>query len=488
MNPIAQGLALGYSGQQLLSFITRIFPNIVPKITRAQKAGHSIDSILSFLQQSMDAETGNKGQTAQKNYAKNRERSDDISKTLAKTAIAGLGGYAARNALSGLIGQGTPQQQQQPPPIAPQPQNPTNQAPAPVIGGGGQPAGNPIQTAPGQAPLSPVPPSPNLANVVQLMGSSPIGQRIQSMLKNNPPQVVAQAIKGMNKKEIEEIEKQASAPIEQVVEEFAKTLVQSNPQEQPQQEQLQQPIQQGQPQLPIEQQPIEPILNQQQPVENQLDLESMGLNAPKEEVKIKKTAITPSGDFGEVESDNGKISKINVDGKTKTFNNDKLIESPISEKDAGDLYDEMMSKIPEEDRSSQIFWAGYDEKANKFSFIPHGGALYTYEKISPEWVEKLKHGMFEAKTTGEKTEGKWIAGGKSRGAGLFKLIQDLQKEYGGKGKEYAEKFETIFDAIKPARDMSRAKVKAASEIERAKKKEATKKAKEDEKARKKPKK
>lgn len=507
MNPIAQGLALGYTGQQLLSFITRIFPNIAPRISRAQNAGHSIDSILSFLEKSMDAETGNKGQSAQKTYAKNREKSDEISKTLAKTAIAGLGGFAAKNALASLIGQGPAQSQQPPPqppqnvynptpapptppglspngfpirppqpPIAPQPINPTNPSPNPVIGGSGQPAGNPIQTTPGQAPLSPVPPSPQITNVVQKLASSQMSQQINQLLGRNPPNIVAQALKGMNKKAVEQIEKEANAPIEQVIEEYAKTIQQANTEQPPNQIQAtnEQPNQlPPPPEQQITQQPIEQPINEQ-PIKE----------PPKEEVISKKIAFTPSGDFGEVESNNGKISKINVDGKTKTFNNDKLIESPYSEKDIGDLYDEMMSKIPEKDRSAAIFWAGYDEKANKLSFIPHGGSLYTYNNIPKEFAEKLKDSMFQAKTTGETTEGKWLAGGESRGAGLFKLIQELQKQYGGKGKEYEEKFESIFDAIKPARDVSRKK----KEDKRKAEKEASKKAKEDEKARKKTKK
>ena len=184
-------------------------------------------------------------------------------------------------------------------------------------------------------------------------------------------------------------------------------------------------------------------------------------------------ALLPKGDLGQIESVKNGIAKVNVDGRITHRKLSDLEELPISQPDLAALYENLIQAIPEHARSSVINFAGYDSNANELIFRPHSGAAYVYKDIPPEFAEKLKNAMFKAKTTGENFYGSWSAGEGSRFAGLAALIRDLQKLYGGKGKEYVRKYETLVDIL--------------SEPERAKK-EKHKRIKEDEKRRKKAKK
>lgn len=157
--------------------------------------------------------------------------------------------------------------------------------------------------------------------------------------------------------------------------------------------------------------------------------------------------LSPKGDLGQIESSHKGISTINVDGKKKQFHEDDLIKSPLPEKDLAQLYEDLVQAIPESERSAMINVAGYDPNHNELIFMPHDGALYVYKDIPEEFADKLKSAMFQAKTTGENFYGAWAQGEASRGAGLFQLIRELQKLYGGKGKEYVRKYEKVYDLL-----------------------------------------
>lgn len=157
--------------------------------------------------------------------------------------------------------------------------------------------------------------------------------------------------------------------------------------------------------------------------------------------------LTPQGDIGEVQSVKNGIATLNVDGKQKTRKEADLQEIPISQPDLATLYENLIQAIPEAARSSVINFAGYDADNNELIFRPHSGAAYVYKDIPPEFAEQLKNAMFKAKTTGENFYGSWSEGEGSRFAGLSQLIRELQKQYGGKGKEYVRKYQTLVDIL-----------------------------------------
>ena len=114
----------------------------------------------------------------------------------------------------------------------------------------------------------------------------------------------------------------------------------------------------------------------------------------------------------------------------------------------------MISGIEEEteqDVSRMVNWAGYDPKTNELSFLPHDGALYIYKNISPEQKDMLTSILSTRKTSGGNFIGPWKAGSKSPiGAAMSALIKQLQAERGGKGNEYEEKYETVYNYLEPA--------------------------------------
>ena len=174
------------------------------------------------------------------------------------------------------------------------------------------------------------------------------------------------------------------------------------------------------------------------------------------EPKIEKhsTVATPNG-VGEVlEIRNGQAI-VEVDGKKHKVTEDELISSPIPEKDLADLYDDLISGIEKttgQEVSKNVNWAGYDPKVNELAYMPHGSnKLYVYEDISPEDAEILTNLLTKRKTTGENFVGPWVEGTTSPiGAAMHKLIMKLQAERGGKGNEYKNRFESIYDALEPA--------------------------------------
>ena len=105
----------------------------------------------------------------------------------------------------------------------------------------------------------------------------------------------------------------------------------------------------------------------------------------------------------------------------------------------------MINKIPEHLRSSVANWVGYNDEKNLLQIKFHSGDAYTFKNIPPEFVRKLEAVEHVAKTTGGNIYAVWEEGEASRGAGISQLIQELQKQYGGKGKEYEVKFrQSIF--------------------------------------------
>ncbi len=76
-----------------------------------------------------------------------------------------------------------------------------------------------------------------------------------------------------------------------------------------------------------------------------------------------------------------------------------------------------------------------------------------YDDISPEDIEALTNLLTQRKSTGDNFIGRWEAGTESPiGAAMYQLIKKLQSERGGKGNEYKNRFETIYDALEPAKE------------------------------------
>jgi len=476
MNPIAQGLALGYTGQQLLSFITNMIPAIGPKINSARKQGHSIESILNFVGKTMEAETFPKNMTQNQIHGYNAKKQENVTKgILTKAGMLAGGGIAAAalkralpQSLQGLnlLGTGVNAPTQSTPQPPQGMQGIQNQPPTPQVQTPQQPPQGVLQnqqTFPSQNPpinnelsstitqSSQIPQSQG--NALQTPSAPPLPQPLikqaESLLQaGNDIEKVAGSLKTLQPQIVKDYEKATGQPIARAVEEFAKSV--------PQKEKPQANIgsnlagKESTPQISMEEKPIE----------------------------AKKTVALPNGDIGEVTDIRQGIATVNSMGKEYRRKLDELVESPIPEKDLTDLFEDLTKEIEKksgEEISRMVNWAGYDPKTNELAFVPHIGALYVYDDISPEDAAELTSILSTRKTSGENFLGAWKEGSKSPiGAAMSRLIQKLQKERGGKGSEYKGKYEKIYDAFElPKLEAKKKHKEKADEKRKAKKPRAS---------------
>lgn len=152
----------------------------------------------------------------------------------------------------------------------------------------------------------------------------------------------------------------------------------------------------------------------------------MSLEDKKREFVPGKHVMMPDGSSGFISDVRGDIAYVKVGSKVKTRKLEDLEDSPLTEEQIGNLWDQLNRNLPKGAKSSQISYVGYNEESNELSYLPHGGTLYTFENIPKEFAEKLKSMQHLAKTTGGNLISSWVEGEKSRGAGMSELIAELR--------------------------------------------------------------
>lgn len=188
-------------------------------------------------------------------------------------------------------------------------------------------------------------------------------------------------------------------------------------------------------------------------------------------LQVGSSVMLKDGSIGTIENMPGNTSKIDIGGKKVVDRTENLIEMPIGTKDLDELYSDLIKGIEDKtgsEVSRNVYFAGYDPNTRELVYKPHDGALYVYDNISESDANQLTSILGRRKTTGSNYIGSWTEGGSSPiGAEMYKLIRRLQDERGGKGKEYKNKFLTIYDALEPA------KIAARKKYEERKKKRKT---------------
>ena len=409
MNPILQALQSGYSEEEILRFITKAFPKAIDPIKKSLKAGYGINEILGYLSKSTQKQDLT-GLSQSQIHKKNRESDEKLVKTGLGIATAGaLSSGVAQNALSRALPSSL---QSIIPETASNMINDTNSLSSkqPIS----QPENALSQTTTLNQPSSETSllednitkPQVNLQDILTKTNSK---ERIDALLKSgNGPQEISGFFEKFASPIKKMIEKETGMPFEKVIEDYASKMPQEN------------------------------IVEEQETPES---------------IQVNETVGTPHG-IGEVKAIRNGKAIIDVDGKRRQVNEEELIQSPIPEKDLAELYDDLLSGIESEtgeEVSRNVNWAGYDPTTNELAYRPHNGRLYVYNDISPEDVQELTSILSKRKTTGENFIGAWKQGSKSPiGAAMFKLIRRLQEQRGGKGNEYKNRFETVYDALEPA--------------------------------------
>lgn len=461
MNSFYEALESGYSPDQILDFLSKAIPQISKPISKARRFGYPAQQIIGFLSKSFDKED-RRGMSESERHAANRradaERTKFGLKAVGAAVAAPILGGVVRNAISralpGSLQQGVSQS------LLPNIQSTPNDKNQNGIASGpmqGMPPGINSQTSAQQPPISEVAPSiPQAPNLTQPVIPQRDIKKSVDILKGIGQEASVKNMleKGMNPKDIAGVVKQfmpkdqwkalekSEGGIEGLITDYAQSI----------QDMAKEPIK-----------TLENAIPEAQPI-----LESPTLiEEPKPETKPieKKSLVSSPQGIGEVkEIRNGK-ALVDIDGKVHQVDEEDLEAEP---EDIADLYDSLFKAIPDQYKSRMMNYAGYDEEANELLFRPHGGAAYVYKNIPQEFAEDLKNRLHRAKTTGKNMYGMWYEGDQSYGAGMSKLIKELQAQYGGKGKEYVRKYNTLFDILgvpheaKKRREQERRKAKRSS--------------------------
>jgi len=417
MSPIFQAISAGYSLPHILNFMVKAFPSLAPKIAKAKAAGYSAEQIIDFISKTTEGGPADKRLSQSEIHAQNMQKQSEMTKDILKKAVSIGTSAVALNTVRNIApsirnlfgGSGTPPNS----PVSPSP------GPQPMAGAPIQPT--PLaQTSLPQQPITPPTtqlPQINSKDILDQMG---LTERIQNLVKaGNKPEGVKAALTMIATPGQKKWLSEQGFKIDDIIDDY----ISKNPIE------------------------IKP-----------------------ENLSRGSSVITPEGDIATVEDMPGKTSKVNIEGKEKVFETDDLIPEPENKDEILDTYEKLISKIPENLRSSLLNWVGYDPDRNILQVKFHNGSSYTYEDIPQEFAEKLKDAEFLAKTSGNNYYGAWEQGESSRGAGISALIRDLQKSYGGKGKEYSAKFREVYSFLGLPERKLREKLKREAQEKRKKRK------------------
>jgi len=469
MNPIGTAVLSGYNAIQILSYLKGLSSNLKKKINQAEKLGHKPEEIVNYFYDTAESELSSGYKTSNKIEAQRRADDAEKVKKALGIGVAALGAFALTKGTPTAPSNITPTGAVRPSAIYQGPPPPRQ------IGAPQQRLGLP---APAQAAgvAQPTPPSPAAPNAP---APQPPSQPIQMGMRpsqSNLPTRETMLQQGFHPKEVDAVikikqkaqeseklwelakQKRAKAPPENKdFMRIAKVLVQTGTiadQEKFGQFKKYWDATEGQKRLP----PVaefekfrtltkgwtEPEAQELAPMQQELPVQEPEEIQP---IKLEKKTkiVTPDGDIGEISQISGKNALISTDDGKTNQKLDKLEAITPEVDDVLENYKRLIESIPEEYKSAVVNFIGFDPDRRKLSVRFHSGDQYIYEDLDEEDVTRIAEAFHLAKTSGGNVYGAWSPNDPSRGAGLYKLIQELQKKYGGKGKEYSAKFKTLYD-------------------------------------------
>lgn len=241
MNPILDAINKGYSNDQVLQFISKVIPKLVPQINKAVSQGYGIKQVLGFLAKSSPQDT--KGMSETQVHRRNRDFDSQLAqKGLMAAATAPLIANSARSALSRALPQS----------LAPIAQSPSaalshDSSPLPAGDMNTSPQAQTLEQTPisnnpivsKKTPANPVAASiPEPANIQQakekalqpqdVLNNFGIKDQVDALLNNNDPEIAAKTawslMTPIQKKTYENAFKKGEVkPINEVVSEYAKS-------------------------------------------------------------------------------------------------------------------------------------------------------------------------------------------------------------------------------------------------------------------------
>lgn len=509
MNPIFASLAAGYTAEEVLNYLGKIFKNVNPKIAEAAAQGYSPDEILKYLQNFNKKDLKkfkSKKEQAQINFqypthdenasdmevaldnwygpsAKEKQSAklsrtiqpDSTLQNLAKAGAVAGGGYLLKKALpmagkfiepflQSMGGQEQPQSQ----PVEAEYEwgQPEAQSPVPQIE-----TASPIQEA---AEMRVDPPIEEEIDPAPILENAGIKNKVDELLQagNGPDQINGYMEAFMSSQQKKAISKMTTEPLSDLI---SKYVARNQPSVDPiESENIQEPtldpIQESAiPEPEDTYQKAESILeNAENPnaatLQKELKIdhqEAQNLVEKYNDSFVDKMATLPNGEVAEVQSVKDGIAKIKVNGKERLRKVKDLDKEPS---ELEPIVEDLLNAIPEEQKSAVLAFANY---SNQFSFehgghkfdIPmmaiqfHSGDLYLYPGVSEDQYKRIVDKATPAKTSGDNTWHAWTAGNASRGAGFYEIKKQLEKEFGKnfikfKANEGYDYFKIVREAIK----------------------------------------
>lgn len=464
MSIFATAASHGYDKIAMLTMLMQKNSKISSAVQKAAAAGYTIDQIMKIIERlspdDLRKTIGNQNESAENIYRKGNKLPPGIADLLKTGAAAAgvLGGIGAisssfpkeqQQTVTPSIPQIPPNQPQQALP-APQNSNPLQQgmqqqAVQRAIPYAGIPQSTQqIATQAAQQPQAPMPIVPKV-NSLELVQKANLMPHIQALQKNlQDPKQISGVLFTQFPKEMQQLQKEAAKPMEDVIAEAMQAM--------PQQQEIKQPVQASQ---AVEPKQIEQSLQQ---TEMQPEKLSKG-----------SKVVTPSGEIGEIERISGNTAQMKGEDGKFGAKLDKIEPITPEVTDVLENYKRLIESIPEEYKSGPLNFIGYDADRRKLSFRYNSGDQYVYEDIPEDEANAIAEALHMAKTTGQNFYGSWSPGDPSRGAGAHKLIMELQKKYGGKGKEYSAKFKTLYDLLALPKQLLAEENKRIAEEEKRKK-------------------
>ncbi len=481
MNPIIQGIEAGYSPEEMLEYISKSLPSLVPKITRAMSKGYGIKEILGFLAQSTpQSKQSTKGLSEIEIQNRSQEQQGQLVKNgliAAGSAIAApLGMNMARSALSRAlprsVANGALSSLPIPSNINPDEAPTLNMPLAPTLGMP-QEQNNSVSSTQ-QPPVNQTPnnvsQAPNIeqpkekTNISEILwkdlekGSGKsfgfesdafmkVARRMKSTGEIRSPEDLESFFNLFNQKQKEGKNlptalKEASAeytnqklPSEETTNLQPKTtglveekIIDLGGMGKGMTDNLYnglfESLKKGSTKFAGIEDPL--LKRAKEPFEKGLikspdDLRKFANEKPIEQPKIEENIVATPNGFGEVKISRNGTSLVEVDGKKHSVEDSKILKPP--KEAAIEAMELIKSFTPEEMRSTHHMLNSYDEEEKKGFFVFHNGEAYVVDDISPAEYEELSKEVADAKTSGETIIGKWAKGHGSRGAGYNKVVK-----------------------------------------------------------------
>ncbi len=478
-SPFLQLLDSDLEPEQVLSILSKSAPSIAKKISRLLMGGSVPKDILGFLRN--DKETislpASKLRSsdpadlarilAYKNQMSGPTSQDEVDRqNLMKfsknalgvaTTLGGgyLAGRALQNAPFGQVGKKIGQS------LGFQGPKTVGQEPLAEAMGSNQAIGGQVPAAASIEAVKGIPKS--LINDLKVdFEKLNLGQKIEKLVATRPPEVLGGILdKQISPEQKQELEGKYGRTFPELIKDYADNYLQKAEKSPLSQESLTHQRNVANQELQVgSDKNIDEINNVPQEQENLQVYE----NTPTPKKESQKNVALPDGRIGEIQEERQGIATVKLpDGTLSRRKTSDLAHEPVQlEKQITDL----IEAIPEDERSAVLAFASYNpgqeiEIEGKKVNIPfmgvqfHNGDFYMYPGVSKQQFDRVVSKAVKAKTTGDNPWHAWTEGKESRGAGMYELIKELEKNFGknfiklkaGEGYDYFKRIRQVIKNI-----------------------------------------